>query len=63
MFVERKWLEEQLAQRKSLLAIGKLAGKDPSTVGYWVKKYGLRANGTDRFSPRGGLGRDRLAPH
>jgi len=62
VFVEREWLKEQLAQGKSLPAIGKVVGKDASTVGYWVKKYGLRANGADKYAPKGGLARDRLAP-
>jgi transposase len=62
VFVEREWLEQQLEQGKSLPAIAKLVGKDASTVGYWVKKHGLRANGADKYSPRGGVTRDRLAP-
>lgn len=35
--------------------IGELTGRDPSTVGYWVSKYGLVANGRDDFAPRGGI--------
>jgi transposase len=62
VFVEREWLEQQLQRGKSLPAIAKLVGKDASTVGYWVKKHGLRANGADKYSPRGGVSRDRLAP-
>lgn len=60
--MEREWLEQQLERGKSLPTIAKLVGKDASTVGYWVKKYGLHANGADKYSPRGGLTRDRLAP-
>lgn len=44
----------------SLLQIGELARKDPSTVGYWVQKHGLRANGAERYAPRGGLQRETL---
>jgi transposase len=62
VFVQREWLEQQLERGKSLPTIAKLVGKDASTVGYWVKKYGLRANGADKYSPKGGLTRDRLAP-
>jgi hypothetical protein len=62
VFVDREWLDGQLRQGKSLPAIAKLIGKDASTVGYWVKKHGLRANGADKYSPRGGLARDELAP-
>ncbi len=60
--MDREWLEQQLERGKSLPAIAKLVGKDASTVGYWVKKHGLRANGADKYSPRGGVSRDRLAP-
>lgn len=52
------WLEEGL----SLIQIGALTDRDPSTVGYWVKKHGLVANGRDRYSPRGGLTREQLQP-
>lgn len=58
--MERGFLEKCLAQGMSLEAIGKQAGKHPSTVGYWLKKHGLSAVGRDRFSPRGGLKRDTL---
>jgi hypothetical protein len=50
------WLEEGM----SLSAIGALTNRDPSTVGYWVKKYGLVANGREKHSPKGGLPRDEL---
>jgi hypothetical protein len=50
------WLEEGL----SLPAIGALTNRDPSTVGYWVKKYGLVANGRDKHAAKGGLPRDEL---
>ncbi|MFL5871784.1 MAG: helix-turn-helix domain-containing protein, partial [Solirubrobacterales bacterium] len=52
----KHWLEEGL----SLPQIGKLTGRDPSTVGYWVQKHGFVANGKARFSPRGGLTREQL---
>jgi transposase len=58
--MDKRFLEECLANGMSLEAIGERAGKHPSTVGYWVKKHGLRAVGTDRFSPRGGLDRSEL---
>jgi hypothetical protein len=45
------WIDEGL----SLPQIGELTKRDPSTVGYWVSKYGLVANGRDRYAPRGGL--------
>lgn len=39
----------------SLVRIGRLVGKDPSTVGYWVRKHGLRANGSCKYTSRGGV--------
>jgi IS30 family transposase len=52
------WLDEGL----SLPQIGELTGRDASTVGYWVSKYGLVANGRDKYAPRGGLRREQLEP-
>ncbi len=43
-------------------AIGKLAGKHPSTVSYWLQKYGLKPNGAARHAPKGGLTREELEP-
>jgi hypothetical protein len=50
------WLEDGL----SLEQIGVLTGRHPSTVAYWLKKYGLIANGHSKHSPKGGLPRDDL---
>lgn len=58
--MKRRFLEECLAKGMSLEAIGRQVGKHPSTVGYWLKKHDLVANGRDRFAARGGLDRDRL---
>jgi transposase len=60
--MDKGFLEECLAKGMSLEAIGKLAGKHPSTVGYWMQKHGLRANGAARHTPKGGLTRDELEP-
>jgi hypothetical protein len=54
----KAWLDEGL----SLPQIGELVGRDPSTVGYWVSKYGLVANGRAKYAPRGGLAREQLEP-
>ena len=59
--MDRGLLERYLGQGLSLTQIGRLVGRHPSTVGYWVKKHGLVANGRDKFSPRGGLEREGLA--
>src|SRR5213594_3337480 len=55
-------LERYLAQGMSLPQIGALTNRDPSTVGYWIQKHGLVANGKDKYAPRGGLTREQLEP-
>ncbi len=60
--MDRALLEYYLDQGLSLPQIGVLVGRDPSTVGYWVQKHGLVANGRDRYAPRGGLTRGQLEP-
>ncbi len=44
----------------SLEAIGERAGKHPSTVGYWLKKHGLRARGQEVHAPKGQVEKSRL---
>jgi len=58
--MEKGFLEECLAKEMSLEAIGEVAGKHPSTVGYWVKKHGLVALNADRHAPKGKLDRGDL---
>jgi transposase len=60
--MDRDQLKRYLDEGLSLPQIGALVGRDPSTVGYWVQKYGLVANGRDRYAPRGGLSREQLEP-
>jgi transposase len=59
--VERRALAKLLDEGLSLEEIGRRFGKDHSTVGYWVRKYGLVANGRAKYAPRGGIRRDELA--
>jgi transposase-like protein len=54
-------LERYLRQGLSLAKIGALTGRDPSTVGYWVKRHGLAAVHRDRHAPKGGVNRETLA--
>jgi transposase len=61
--MERDFLEEQLAAGRSLEQIGRLAGRHPSTVGYWVKQYGLTAVFRDKHAAKGGLSRAVLEAH
>ena len=58
--MDRDRLKGYLEQGLSLIQIGALEKRDPSTVGYWVRKYGLEANGRDRYAPRGGIEHERL---
>ena len=58
--MEREFLERQLAEGRSLEYIGALVGKDPSTVGYWLKKHGLTAAHHERHASRGGVARRRV---
>lgn len=39
----------------SLEAIGREVDKHPSTIGYWLKKYGITALGADKYAGRGGI--------
>jgi DNA-binding CsgD family transcriptional regulator len=58
--MKRRFLEDCLAEGLSLEAIGRLAGRHPSTVSYWLKKHGLEARNAGRHSPKGGLKREEL---
>ncbi|HWM54113.1 MAG TPA: hypothetical protein VNO20_01815 [Solirubrobacterales bacterium] len=51
--MDKRFLEECLGKGMSLEAIGGLAGKHPSTVSYWLRKYGLVAVGNGRHAPKG----------
>lgn len=58
--MEKEFLEERLAEGMSLEAIGGELSKHPSTVGYWLKKYGLAACGAEKFTGRGAVDRVQL---
>jgi len=59
-FVDRSFLERCLADGLSLEAIGRHVSRDPSTVSYWLRRYGLRAVHYDRVAARGALPRPTL---
>lgn len=61
MFVERESLESWLERGLSLAAIARRVGRDPTTVGYWVRKYGLESKHAARHRAVGGVDRDQLA--
>lgn len=60
--MDRDLLKRFLEEGLSLPQIGVLTNRDPSTVGYWVEKHGLIANGKAKYAPRGGLTREQLEP-
>jgi transposase len=60
--MDRDRLKAYLDQGMSLPQIGEVEGRHPSTVGYWVEKHGLVANGKAKYAPRGGLTRQQLEP-
>jgi transposase len=59
--VEREALERYLAEGLSLPEIAARVGRHSSTIGYWVTKLGLIANGRDRYAPKGRIERHGLA--
>jgi transposase-like protein len=59
--VEKKWLAAQLSIGRSIEAIAREVGRDPSTVAYWVRKHGLTSAHAERYARRGGLDRMVLA--
>jgi excisionase family DNA binding protein len=59
--MKRRFLEECLAEGLSLEEIGKRAGKHPSSVRYWMQKYGLQSPDT-KSMPEGGLTLAELEP-
>jgi transposase len=58
--MDRVSLEQLLREGHSLVEIGKVFDKDPSTVSYWLGKYDLQAVGSDKHSAKGGLDRAAL---
>src|SRR5205085_7492792 len=58
--MDRDQLARFLSEGMSLEQIGVEVDRHPSTVGYWVKKFGLVAAHRDRHVGRGGLDRATL---
>jgi transposase len=50
--VDRDELKGYLDQDMSLDDIARAVGRSPSTVSYWLKKYGFLANGSAKFGPK-----------
>jgi hypothetical protein len=60
--MDRDRLKHHLDEGMSLEQIGILENRDPTTVGYWVKKHGFVPNGRSKHAARGGLTRHQLEP-
>src|SRR4051812_38653086 len=58
--MDRDWLEQQLMLGRSIEAIAREVGKSPSTVGFWVNKFGLASVHAERHAARGGIDESRL---
>src|SRR4051794_12744542 len=60
--MERDWLDAQLQAGRSIESIAGEVAKHPLTVGYHVKKHGLRSPHASKHAARGGIARDVLEP-
>jgi Homeodomain-like domain len=60
--MDRAWLHQQLAAGRSIESIAREVGRDPSTVSYWVAKFGLVSTHAAKHASRGGLAREELEP-
>lgn len=58
--MEREALALLLQQGVSVEKIAAQVGKHPSTVAYWMKKFGLEAPNREKHAARGGIPRERL---
>lgn len=58
--MDRAELQALLAQGLSLAEIGRRNGLHESTVGYWVKKHGLKAAREQKHAAKGALAREQL---
>jgi hypothetical protein len=60
--MERERLEQYLAAGMSLGAMAEVTRRHPSTVAYWLRKHGLRANGARKHAPGAGISESDLRP-
>jgi transposase len=58
--MEREALAAWIAEGTSVEQIARRVGKHPSTVSYWLEKYGLRSAHADKHAARGGIQREAL---
>jgi hypothetical protein len=57
--MDRESLELLLGQGLSIEKIGERFRKHPSTVSYWMAKYGLQAVNREKYAAKGGVDRER----
>ncbi len=60
--MDRDHLATRLQAGRSIESIARELGRPPSTVAYWVNKYGLASAHAPRHASRGGLSREQLEP-
>lgn len=53
-------LQVLLGRGVSVEEIGRRFGRDPSTVAYWMRKYGLETPRREKHAAKGGIPRERL---
>ena len=58
--MDRGSLELLLARGLSLEQIAERFRRHPSTVSYWLNRYGLEANGAEKHAAKGAVDEDRL---
>ena len=58
--MDRETLERWLEEGLSLEEIGRRVDRHPSTVSYWLEKFGLEATNATRHAARGGIPRTTL---
>jgi transposase len=58
--MDRFALAQMLDRGMSLADIGRQTDRHESTVGYWVRKYGLSAARRERHAAKGGIAKERL---
>jgi transposase len=58
--MEEAWLRSRLESGRSIESIAREAGKHPSTVAYWARRYGLSSEHAAQHRARGGIAREQL---
>lgn len=60
--MDKEYLEDCLSKGMSLKQIAAVEGCAPGTVGYYVRKHGLVANGSAKYDPTRRIEREQLEP-